>query len=84
MSKKKSSTQTTSIAQQSNSTTQQPSPTPPFTQWLKPLRIDEGLRAAICMLPMLVAFLLGQISLMVPLGQGGFYYSSLPLSKKRV
>lgn len=55
----------------------------PYTQWLKPLRFDEAIRAAICMLPMLVAFLLGQISLMVPLGQGGFYYSSLPLSKKR-
>jgi hypothetical protein len=38
----------------------------------------EAARAGLCMVPMLIAALLGQGSLIVPLGQGGFFYSAIP------
>ncbi len=55
----------------------------PYSSWTKPLLWGEGVRAALCMLPMAVSFILGNFSLMIPLGQGGFYYSSLPLPESR-
>ncbi len=45
---------------------------------------NTAIRAAICMGPMLVAYIAGYDSLLVPLGQGGFFYSTLPLPKKRI
>ncbi len=43
----------------------------------------EGMRALLCMLPMLVAAGLGKTSFLVALGQGGFFFSSLFLPGKR-
>jgi len=43
----------------------------------------EAARAGLCMVPMLIAALLGQGSLIVPLGQGGFFYSAIPLPQPR-
>jgi hypothetical protein len=45
---------------------------------------NTAIRAAICMGPMLVAYIAGYDSLLVPFGQGGFFYSTLPLPKKRI
>ena len=45
---------------------------------------NTAIRAAICMGPMIVAYIAGYDSLLVPLGQGGFFYSTLPLPRKRV
>lgn len=45
---------------------------------------NTAIRAAICMGPMLVAYVAGYDSLLVPFGQGGFFYSTLPLPKKRI
>lgn len=55
----------------------------PYSSWTKPLLWGEGVRAALCMLPMAISFMMGNFSLMIPLGQGGFYYSSLPLPESR-
>jgi hypothetical protein len=43
----------------------------------------EAARALLCMVPMLAAAILGQGSFVVPLGQGGFFYSATPLPKPR-
>ena len=43
---------------------------------------SEGLRALLCMLPMLVAVLIGQMTYIVALGQGGFFFSSLLLPNR--
>jgi hypothetical protein len=43
----------------------------------------EATRAFLCMIPMLIAALLGQSSLIVPLGQGGFFYGAIPLPQAR-
>jgi uncharacterized membrane protein YgaE (UPF0421/DUF939 family) len=50
--------------------------------WHKNLNISEAIRAGLCMLPMLIAPVLGFSSIMVSLGQGGFFYSSLPVPAK--
>lgn len=42
----------------------------------------EAIRALICMLPMFIATGLGKTSYLVALGQGGFFFSSLFISKK--
>ena len=42
----------------------------------------EGLRAFVCMLPMLLAAGAGKTTYLVALGQGGFYFSSLFLPKR--
>lgn len=47
-----------------------------------PLSYNEALRAALCLLPMLVASGMGKTAFLVSLGQGGFLYSSLFLPKK--
>ena len=43
----------------------------------------EAVRAFLCMLPMLIAAILGQSSLVAPLGQGGFFYGAIPLPQSR-
>jgi fusaric acid resistance family protein len=45
---------------------------------------NDAIRAALCMLPMLIAYVAGYDSLLVPLGQGGFFYSTLPLPQNRL
>ena len=40
----------------------------------------EAVRAFLCMLPMLIAAILGQSSLVAPLGQGGFFLWRHPLA----
>jgi hypothetical protein len=50
--------------------------------WTKPLLLDEAVRAVICMLPMVIGMILGWGSISA-LGQGGFYYSYLPLPQKK-
>jgi hypothetical protein len=47
------------------------------------LNWGEAARAFLCMVPMLAAAILGQGSFVVPLGQGGFFYSAIPLPKPR-
>lgn len=47
--------------------------------FLKTLSLSYGVRAIICMLPMLVALALGRDDMFVPLGQAGFFYSMLPV-----
>ena len=46
------------------------------------LLYTEGLRAFLCMLPMLIAAAMGKNAYLVALGQGGFFFSSLYLPKK--
>jgi uncharacterized membrane protein YccC len=48
-----------------------------------PLLWNEGLRAFICMIPMLGAAVLGQTSIIVSLGQAGFFFSSIPLPMQK-
>jgi uncharacterized membrane protein YccC len=43
----------------------------------------EAARAFLCMIPMLIAALLGQSSLVPSLGQGGFFYGAIPLPLAR-
>jgi hypothetical protein len=45
---------------------------------------NHAIKAAICMLPMVIAYVTGHNSLLVPFGQGGFFYSTLPLPEKRL
>lgn len=40
---------------------------------------NDAIRATLCMLPMAVAYFTGNNSLVVPFGQGGFFYSMMPL-----
>ncbi len=42
-----------------------------------PLMPTEALRALLCMLPMLVASSMGKTQYLVPLGQGGFFFSAI-------
>ena len=42
----------------------------------------EAVRALLCMLPMLVAVGIGQMTYVVALGQGGFFFSSLLLPRR--
>src|SRR4051812_29023647 len=42
----------------------------------------EAIRAALCMLPMLIASAMGKTTFLVALGQGAFFYSALFLPKK--
>ncbi len=51
---------------------------------LKQLDTKEGLRAALCMLPMLIAYSLGRSDVGVPLGQAGFLMAALPLPLSRM
>lgn len=44
---------------------------------------DEAFRAILCMFPMIVGMVMGWSSVISALGQGGFYYSSLPLPHKK-
>jgi hypothetical protein len=48
------------------------------------LEWNPAIRAALCMLPMLIVYFAGYSSLVVPLGQGGFFYSTLVLPQKRL
>jgi len=43
----------------------------------------EATRAFLCMIPMLIAAILGQSSLVPTLGQGGFFYGAIPLPLAR-
>ena len=43
----------------------------------------EAARAFLCMLPMLIAALLGQSSLVPTVGQGGFFYGAIPFPLAR-
>ena len=43
---------------------------------------SEAARALLCMLPMLVAVAIGQMTYVVALGQGGFFFSSLLLPRR--
>ena len=43
---------------------------------------SEGVRALVCMLPMLIAGGMGKSTFLVALGQGGFFFSSLFLPKR--
>jgi hypothetical protein len=43
----------------------------------------EATRAFLCMIHILIALVLGQSSLIVPLGQGGFFYCAIPLPQAR-
>jgi len=45
---------------------------------------NQGIKAAMCMLPMLIAYISGHDSLLVSFGQGGFFYSTLPTPEKRL
>ncbi len=45
---------------------------------------NHAIKAAVCMFPMLVAYITGHDSLLVPFGQGGFFYSTLPLPEKKL
>jgi hypothetical protein len=47
------------------------------------LNWNDAARAVLCMLPMAVAYFTGQHSLVVPFGQGGFFYSMMPLPELR-
>ncbi len=47
-----------------------------------PLMWTEAVRAALCMLPMLVASGFGRTTYLVVLGQGGFFFSSLFLPRR--
>lgn len=51
--------------------------------WTKPLLLDEGIRAVICMLPMVYGMATGQMNIISALGQGGFYFSYLALPQTR-
>jgi hypothetical protein len=51
--------------------------------WTKPLQLDEAVRAFACMLPMVLGMFMGWTSVISALGQGGFYFSSLPLHQKK-
>ncbi len=55
-----------------------PSPAPGAT-----LLPTEAIRAAVCMAPMLIAYAIGNTDYLVPLGQGGFFYSALFLPVDR-
>jgi hypothetical protein len=47
------------------------------------LNWSDAIRAMLCMLPMVVAYFTGQHALVVLFGQGGFFYSMMPLEEKR-
>jgi hypothetical protein len=48
------------------------------------LNWNDATRAMLCMLPMAIAYFTGHNSLVVPFGQGGFFYSMMPLPDLRV
>lgn len=48
------------------------------------LNWNSAARAAICMFPMLVAYFANYDSLLVPFGQGGFFYSTLPIPERKL
>lgn len=50
----------------------------------KALSINNSLRAFCCMLPMIGAYVSGQTSMIVPMGQAGFFYATIPVAKSRV
>lgn len=50
----------------------------------KLLEWNPAVRAAVFMLPMLVAYFTGHQNLVVPLGQGGFFYSTIFLPMRRL
>lgn len=54
------------------------------TLFTGPMAWSEAVRAALCMLPMALSPLLGLSEYMVPFGQAGFFYSTLPLPKYRL
>jgi hypothetical protein len=45
---------------------------------------NNAARAVLCMLPMAIAYFAGYHSLVVPFGQGGFFYSMMPLEERKV
>lgn len=47
------------------------------------LNWNDAIRAMLCMLPMIVAYFAGYDSLVIPFGQGGFFYSMMPLPDLR-
>lgn len=51
---------------------------------LKGLSYNNALRALLCMLPMVAAYFLGATSLIVPLGQGGFFSSTMPVARTKL
>lgn len=50
--------------------------------WYKKLNYSEAVRAGVCMVPMIVAPIIGLSAVMVSLGQAGFFYSTLPVPSK--
>lgn len=51
---------------------------------LNGLSYNNALRALLCMLPMVAAYLLGMTSFIVPLGQGGFFTSTMPVANTKL
>jgi hypothetical protein len=47
-----------------------------------PLMWTEALRALVCLVPMMVATVLGQTTYLVTLGQGAFFFSSIFLPSR--
>lgn len=48
------------------------------------LNWNAAIRASLCLLPMVLAYILDYSALVVPLGQGGFFYSTISLAEKRL
>ena len=57
------------------------SQTTTVTRMMEKMNWREGLRASLCMLPMLIAYGYGRGDVGVPLGQAGFLISALPLPR---
>jgi len=54
-----------------------------LTRWRAlPLMWTEALRALVCLVPMMVATVLGQTTYLVTLGQGAFFFSSIFLPRR--
>ena len=54
-----------------------------LTKWRAlPLMWTEALRALVCLVPMMVATVLGQTTYLVTLGQGAFFFSSIFLPRR--
>lgn len=50
----------------------------------KDLSYNNAVRALLCMMPMVFAFLTDNVSWIVPMGQAGFFNSTMPLAKTRL
>lgn len=48
------------------------------------LSINNAIRAFFCIFPMILAYAIGQIAWIVPMGQAGFFISTLPIAKTKI